>query len=73
MGILEQIMEMHRLKKIIFLFCMYKMVVFTAQNYTKAGVHTVTVGDRKLFRIKMNAVQEGSDVKNIFDLVRKEI
>ena len=40
---------MHSLKKYIFLFCMYKVVVITVKNYTKAGVHTITVGKGKLF------------------------
>ena len=43
-------MKMHRLKnKILFLFCMYKMVAITVQNYTDAEVHTITVGNRELF------------------------
>ena len=50
---------------------MYRMVVITAQNYIKAGVHTITEGNRKSFWIKMNDVQEGLGIKNISDFVRK--
>ena len=52
---------------------MYKMVVITVQNCTDAKVRTITVGNRELFWIKMNDAQEGLGVKNISDLVRKEI
>ena len=45
------------------------MVVIIAQNCVDAKVHTITVGNRKLFWIKMNDVQEGLGVKNFSDLV----
>ena len=72
-GILVKIVEMQRLKKYIFLFCVYKMVVITVQNYTDAKVHTITVGNRELFWVKMIDVQKGLGMKNISDLVRKGI
>ena len=49
------------------------MVVSIVQNYTNAGVHTITVGNRELFGVKMVDVQNGLGIKNISDLVRKEI
>ena len=52
---------------------MYKMVVITVQNYTKAGVHTITVENRKSIWVKMIDVQNGLGIKNISDLVRKNI
>ena len=52
---------------------MCKMVVFTVQNYTDAKVHTITVGNRELFWVKMIDVQNGLGIKNISDLVRKYI
>ena len=64
---------MHTLKKIFFLFCVYKMVVITVQNYTDAKVHTISIGKRKLFWVKMVDVQNGLGIKNIPDLVRKHI
>ena len=65
---------MHRLKKKhIFLFCMCKMVVFTVQNYADAKVHTIRVGNRELFWVKMIDVENGLGIKNVSDLVRKDI
>ena len=52
---------------------MYKMVVITVQNCADAKGHTITVGNRELFWIKMIDVQEGLGVKNISDLVKKKI
>ena len=49
------------------------MVVITVQAYAKAGVHTIKVGNRKLFSAKMIDVQKGLGLKNVPDLVRKEI
>ena len=73
-GILEKIVEMHRFKNMyIFLLCVCKMVVFTVQNYTDAEVHAITVGNRELFWVKMIDVQKGLRIRNISELVRKEI
>ena len=52
------------------MFCMYKMVVITTEAYRDAKVHTIKVGNRKLFWLKMRDVQ---GLKNIPDLVRKEM
>ena len=49
------------------------MVVITVQAYAKAGVHTIKVENRELFRVKMNDVQKGVGLKNISHLVRKQI
>ena len=49
------------------------MVVITVQNYTDPEVHTITVGNRELFWLKMIDVQKGLGIQNISDLVRKEI
>ena len=49
------------------------MIVITVQNYNNADVHTVTVGSRELFWVKMIDVQNALGIKNISDLVRKEI
>ena len=45
------------------------MVVVTAQGYTNGRVHTITVGNRELFWVKMTDVQNGLRIKNISDLV----
>ena len=62
-GISEKIVEMHRFKKN--LICLYKMVVITVQNYTDLEVHTIAVGNRELFWVKMIDVQKGVDIQNI--------
>ena len=45
-------------KKILFSFVCTKMVVLTVQKYTGAEVHTIIVGDRELFWVKMIDVQK---------------
>ena len=52
---------------------MYKMVVIAVQKYTDAEVHTKKVGNRELFWVKMIDVQNKLGIKNISDLVRKNI
>ena len=47
------------------------MVFITADNYTDAGVHNITVKNEKLFWVKMIDVQNGLGLKNISDLLRK--
>ena len=49
------------------------MVDINVEKYTNAKVYTITVGNKKLFWIRMHAVQEEIGVKNMSDLVRKEI
>ena len=52
---------------------MYKMVVITVQGYINARVHTITVGNRELYWVKVIDVQNGLGIKSISDLVRKNI
>ena len=49
------------------------MVAITVENYLNARVHAITVGNRKLFWVKMRDVQDGLGLKNISDLASKEI
>ena len=49
------------------------MIVITVQGYANAAVHTITVGNTKIFWVKMIDVQNGLGKKNKFDLVRKKI
>ena len=49
------------------------MVDISVKSYTDAKVCTVKIGNKKLFWVKMNDVQNGLGVKNMSDLVRKEI
>ena len=49
------------------------MVDISVEKYTNAKVCTIRVSNKKLFWVRMHDVQEGRVVKNMFDLVRKEI
>ena len=49
------------------------MVVISVQSYAKVGVHTMKVGNRELFWVKMIDAQKGLGLKNIYHLVRKQI
>ena len=49
------------------------MVVITVQVYKNARVHMITVKNKELFWEKIKDVQDGLGVKNICDLLRKEI
>ena len=49
------------------------MFEISAETYADATkVHTITVGNRTLFWVKMHHVQDGLGIKNIYDLIRKE-
>ena len=52
---------------------MYKIVVITVQNYADAEFLTTTIGNRELFLVKVIDIQNERGIKNISDLVRKEI
>ena len=56
-----------------FCVCMYKMVDISVEKYTNAKVRTIRVSDKKLLWVRMYDVQEVIGVKNMPDLVRKEI
>ena len=60
-------------KNSIFFLCMYKMVDISVEKYTNAKVRTIRVSDKKLLWVRMYDVQEVIGVKNMPDLVRKEI
>ena len=47
------------------------MVVITVEAYVNTGVHTIKVGEKKLFWLKMIDVQKGLGLKNSSHLVRK--
>ena len=49
------------------------MVVITVEKYANAGVHTITVEHKKSFWVKMIDVRKGLGLKNMPDLVKKEI
>ena len=49
------------------------MVVITAKAYKNAKANTITVKKKEFFWVQMIAVQNGLKLKNIPDLLRKEI
>ena len=61
------------LKKIIFFFCMYKMYLISAEGYKNAKVDFLTIKTTSEIWVNMKDVGSGMDVKNISDLVLKEI
>ena len=51
----------------------YKMAFITVQNSSNAEVNTITIKNEKLFWVKMSDVEKGLGIKNISDLLRKEM
>ena len=49
------------------------MVVMTVEAYQNPRVHTITVKNKDFFWVKMKDVQDRLGIKNISDLLRKEI
>ena len=49
------------------------MVNISVNNYQNAKGHTVKVNNKKLFWVRMIDVQNEVDVRNMSDLIRKEI
>ena len=49
------------------------MAVITVEAYQNAGVHTITVKNKDFSWVKMKDVQGRLGIKNISDLLRKEI
>ena len=48
------------------------MIVITVQAYTKFRIHTINVGNRKLFWVEMIDVQIGLSLTIMPDLVKEE-
>ena len=51
----------------------YKMVVITVEKYVNSGVHTITIKNKNLFWVKMIEMQKGLGLKNMPNLIKKEI
>ena len=49
------------------------MVAITVEKYANGGVYTITVENKNSFWVKMIEVQKGLGLKNMSDLVKKEI
>ena len=60
-------------KKFIFFCCMYKWLILVSKITLMPRFCTIKIVNKKLCWVKMNDVQNGIGVKNMPDLVRKEI
>ena len=49
------------------------MVKLTTEAYENAKIHTIKVNNEKIFWVNMTDVQDGLGIKNISDLVRKNV
>ena len=54
-------------------FCIYKIYLISAEGYEKAGVGLLRIKKTVESWTKMKDVQDGLGVKNMSDLVLKEI
>ena len=61
------------LVKNYWVFYAIKKNIFLLEKYTNANVCTIRVGNKKLFWVIMYDVEEEIRIKNMSDLVRKEI
>ena len=52
---------------------MYKLVYISSENYADAKGNTRTVTHKELFWVRMCDVRVGLRIKNMSDVVRKEI
>ena len=61
------------LSKKKFFFCVYKMYLISAKGYKNAGVYCLKIRKTDEIWVSMKDSGEGLGVKNISDLVLKEI
>ena len=61
------------IKKSIFFFCIYKIYLISAEGYKNAKVDFLTIKTTSEIWVNMKDVGSGIGVKNISDLVLKEI
>ena len=65
--------EMHMIKKIFFLFYIYKMYLISAERYKNAEVDFLRVRKTDEIWVIMKIFHDGLDIKNMSNLVFKEI
>ena len=61
------------IKKTIFFLCIYKMNLISAEGYKNAKVHFLKIRKNSELWISIKDVGDGLGVKNISDIVLKEI
>ena len=60
-------------KKVIYFFCMHKMYLISAEGYKNAKVDFLIITTTSKIWVSMKDVGSGTGVKNISDLILKEI
>ena len=68
-----KIIEYFMSSKKIFFKCIYKIYLISAEGYKNAGVHFLKVKKTVEIWASMRDVQDGIGVKNMPDLILKEI
>ena len=61
--------EMHMIKKIFFLFYIYKMYLISAERYKNAEVDFLRVRKTDEIFVSMKNIHHGLGVKNMSDLI----
>ena len=71
---IDKIITVTKSKKLkLYFFCIYKMYLISAEGYTNAGVHFLKIRKTDEIWSSIKDVGNGLGVKNICDLVLKEI
>ena len=73
MWLVKNYQTFYEIKKIYFIFCIYKIYLISAEGYKNAGVHFLRVRKTGEIWSIMKDVHKGLDVKNMSDLILKEI
>ena len=71
--ILEEIVEMYKVKKKLRYFVYIIMLGASVENFKNAEVYTIIIGNRKSVLVRMKDVKKKLGIKSISDLERKEI
>ena len=73
MRLVKNYKTFYEIKKKLFFFCIYKMYLISAEGYKKASVHFLRVRKTGEIWSSMKDVHRGLGVKNMSDLILKEI
>ena len=73
MWLVKNYQTFYEIKKFYFIFCIHKMYLISAEGYKNAGVHFLRVRKTGEIWSSMKDVHKGLGVKNMSDLILKEI
>ena len=73
MWLIKNYQAICEIKKFYFIFCIYKMYLISAEGYKKADVLILIIKKTGKIWASMKNVQDGLGVKNMSDLILKEI